>query len=288
MKIYANIREIADEFDYFILDLWGLLHDGVKAYPGAVNCLESLKKAGKTCVPVSNSFYRSHNVRDCNLAPKGFAPRNFAGLLTAGEVALQTLNRDYDRQMGFLLGDPEDHTDLTNAVNVHWTSSPDEAEFVLAAQTQDHYTLTHDEYEWLRHLAHRNLPMICANPDLSVNQGTGHVVLCAGTLAQEYEKLGGQVTYCGKPYPEIYEQAHELMGRPDKNRMVALGDSLRTDIAGANGFGIAGIFNTTGMHREELHMGNIAEADPEKLAAHIGQAPEEHKPYGIISGFLWD
>lgn len=119
------------------------------------------------------------------------------------------------------------------------------------------------------------MPMICSNPDLVVHIGD-ELYECAGTFAKIYADMGGRVIYHGKPYAPVYERCFELLGNPEKSRLCAIGDSLHTDIAGANGFGIDGILNLAGIHREEI--------TPEALES-LNDQP--HLPRYVVNGFVW-
>jgi HAD superfamily hydrolase (TIGR01459 family) len=147
------------------------------------------------------------------------------------------------------------------------------ADFVLATGTLS-YEDTADTYDaFLGEALGRRLPMVCANPDLEVIRG-GRREICAGTIALGYERMGGQVRYHGKPHPGIYEDCFALIQVPVCARIAAIGDSLRTDIAGANRAGIDGIFITGGLQGEELGVDGAGNAEPARLAAFCAGAGE--------------
>ena len=130
------------------------------------------------------------------------------------------------------------------------------------------------------------LKMICANPDLEVIRG-GRRIICAGALAQRYEELGGDVLYYGKPYPPIYDSCLHLIGDPDPARVLAIGDSLRTDIAGAAGMGMDSILVLGGIHGETLASGSYRERSEVEAKIAAACAQEGHFPIAAIAEFSW-
>src|SRR5262249_55399559 len=143
------------------------------------------------------------------------------------------------------------------------------------------------QYEPLLAAAHaRDLPMICANPDLVVIH-QGHRAICAGAVAERYEAMGGRVRWHGKPFSSGYITCFDLLGIAEKERIHAIGDSLRTDIAGANRAGIDSVFVTGGIHAEELGLGVGVGEEPDmmRLAAAIGASG--HVPTAVMAEFRW-
>ncbi len=274
---------LAERYDGFILDLWGVIHDGVRAYEGAGDCLRQLRDAGKRCVLLSNAPRRSHAAEKM-LARMGLEPDLYSGLLTSGEAAHLALQRRDDPWFAALgrrvwhLGPERDRSVLVG-LDLDRVDTPAEAEFVLNTGPDDHSgprALAEFEDD-LTECARRGLPMICANPDLEVIRG-GVRVICAGTLALRYEQLGGAVRWLGKPDPAIYRPVLEMLGTPP-GRTLAVGDSLRTDIAGAAAAGLDSCWVLGGIHGEALgddHDAAVAEAAAAGL-----------RPVAIIKRFAW-
>ena len=206
MKRVDGIAAVADRYDGFILDLWGVIHDGVRPYEGAADCLERLRDAGKRCVLLSNAPRRSQ-AAEAMLAAMGLSPSLYTGVLTSGEavhLALRDRTDPWFAQLGrrvWHLG-PERDKNVMQGLDLEEVGTPAEAEFMLNTGPDDHRgqqdpaEFEADLQESVRH----GLPMICANPDLEVIRG-GVRVICAGTLAQRYEQLGGTVRSLGKPDP---------------------------------------------------------------------------------------
>jgi HAD superfamily hydrolase (TIGR01459 family) len=138
--------------------------------------------------------------------------------------------------------------------------------------------------EMLQAARSRNLPMVCANPDIVVHH-QGRRAICAGAIAQRYETLGGSVRWHGKPFAAVYDRALALLGIADRSRILALGDSLRTDIAGANGAGIASVVVASGIHFEEFGKTQDGHPDLDKLAAAMVEA--DAAPMGAIAELRW-
>jgi ribonucleotide monophosphatase NagD (HAD superfamily) len=126
--------------------------------------------------------------------------------------------------------------------------------------------------------------MVCANPDLVVVFG-GRRIICAGALAQRYETLGGRVRWHGKPFPSVYETCFAQLGVADRRRILAVGDSLRTDIAGANAAGIDSLLVAGGIHSEEFGLGPGDTPDPARIAAAV--AASGHAPTAVVARFRW-
>jgi HAD superfamily hydrolase (TIGR01459 family) len=155
----------------------------------------------------------------------------------------------------------------------------DDAEFIMNTGPWRDEEKVSDYEDLLQAALKRSLPMVCVNPDLEVIRG-GVRIICAGALAKRYEEIGGEVRYQGKPYPEIYGNCFETLGIKDKRRVVAIGDSLRTDIAGAEAAGIDAILVTEGLHKDE-----IGAATSVAIAAYAARAG--HFPKAAIKRLAW-
>ena len=283
MIMSDGFAALADGYDGFILDLWGVIHDGVQPYPGAINCLQRLRDAGKRCVLLSNAPRRSA-VAEVMLRQMGIGADLYTGLLTSGEAAhLALLSRadPWFAALGdraFHLG-PQRDRNVLDGVDLTVVDSPAEASFVMNTGPDDHRGHTDvDAFEdVLADCARHGLPMVCANPDLEVIRG-GVRVICAGALALRYEQMGGAVRSLGKPDPAIYEPVLAMLGTT-RPATLAVGDSLRTDIAGAAAAGIASCWVLGGIHGEAL--GNDAGLAAAEAAA-AGLAP-----VAMVPAFTW-
>lgn len=269
-----TLAPIAKNYDHFIIDIFGVLHDGIRPFPETVATLTKLKKAGKQTCLLSNSPRRTDRVIE-HMAEIGIPRSLYDHIATSGEATHEYLNTpQWQGKTCWFIG-KNFKSDL-NDLDLHFTDGPDDADFILNSIPGTSSTEVETLKRQLDIAQKRGISMICANPDLVVNIGNEQFE-CAGTFAALYEQMGGTVIYQGKPHSEIYETCYTLLGRPDKSRIAAIGDSLHTDIAGANRFGIAGIWNLEGIHGEEVQikgMNTILKAHP-------------HKPDYVMKGFVW-
>jgi HAD superfamily hydrolase (TIGR01459 family) len=287
--LLSGFAPLAERFDGFILDLWGVVHDGVKPYPGAVDCLARLKQAGRRCVLLSNAPRRA-GAAQAAMRAMGIADDLYAGILTSGEavhIALRDRDDAWFAALGarvFHLG-PERDRNVIETLPLIRVERPEEAEFVLNTGPDDHQAgqAVEDFAPALEACLAARLPMVCANPDLEVIRG-GVRVICAGALAQRYGAMGGEVRSLGKPDPAIYPRVFAMLGL-DPARVMAVGDALRTDIAGAAAVGIASAWVLGGIHAEELGVAEGTLPPPgvaEARAAEEGLAPE-----AVLPAFRW-
>ena len=239
MRRLPGFAPLAAEYDGFILDLWGVIHDGVAPYPGAAECLAALRAAGKRVVLLSNAPRRAGAIQG-QLRKMGIAASEFDGVMTSGEATYLMLRDRPDpwyQALGravFHLG-PERDRNVLHGLDLDICDTPDGAGFMLNTGPDDHLSPTdpaaYDDV--LRDCAARGLPMICANPDLEVIRG-GVRVVCAGTLAVRYLAMGGTVRSLGKPDPAIYAPVLAMLG-VERSRVLAVGDAAITAEATAAG-----------------------------------------------------
>jgi HAD superfamily hydrolase (TIGR01459 family) len=283
MRHLQGMSAIAGSYDGFIVDLWGVIHDGVTPYAGAVECLLRLHDAGKRVVMLSNAPRRAAVVQE-QLRAMGVPDHAYIGAMTSGEATHLALRDRVDPWYAALgtaayhLG-PRRDLRLVEGLDLAVTEDPARASFVLNTGPDDHRNPTNlgDFQEILATCRAHALPMICANPDLEVIRG-GMRVICAGALARRYQELGGDVRSLGKPDPAIYAPVFEMLAVP-RNRILAVGDALRTDIAGAAATGIDACWVLGGIHGEAL----AADATgPDRQARDAGLAPVAR-----IDRFTW-
>jgi len=269
VPIHAGLSGLADDYDCFVVDLWGVLHDGVRAFPAAVDCLAELKARGKRILILSNAPRRAASVAQRNLE-LGIAPELADLVMSSGEAAWRHLKTRSDPWYGALgrrcyhLG-PDRDLGMRAGLDYDFVDDLKRADFILntGVLSAEHGVEAYGDL--LREAKALDLPMVCANPDLEVVRG-GKREICAGAVAVYYEEFGGRVRYHGKPDREIYDICFELLGQGRRERVVAIGDSLRTDIAGARNAGIDGIFIGGGIHADALGLVDGAPLDPVRLA----------------------
>ena len=256
MDFLPGFAPLAERYEGFIVDLWGVVHDGVKPYPGAVDCLTRLRERGKRVVMLSNAPRRNHAAQS-SMRAMGIADDLYTDILTSGEAVYRHLRDRPDgwwRNLGtsvFHLGPARDRNVL-EGLGLTEVATPAQAQFVLNTGPDDHRNPS-DMAEFEPILAAcraAGLPMICGNPDLEVIRD-GVRVLCAGSLALRYEAMGGDVRSLGKPDPAIYQPVFQMLDLPPAC-VLAVGDSLRTDIAGAAAVAVAACWVLGGLHGEAL------------------------------------
>ena len=284
----AGLSEIADRYDGYILDLWGTIHNGVEPLPGAVDCLRALARRGKTVLILSNAPRRTGAV--INRMDAVGIPRDCYGpVLSSGEagwLALRDRADPWHRKLGdraFAIGEAGDESVLENQA-IEEVGSLERATFLLcvgAFRRSD----TVDDYAVLlaQARAHR-LPMLCVNPDLEVLRGPNREI-CAGAIAARYAEIGGDVGYHGKPHRPIYTLSLARFPGIPHTRILAVGDSLRTDIAGANAVGIDSLFMTGGLMAEELGIAPLGE--PPAAALPPLYARHRQRPTWAAAAFRW-
>ena len=281
MQHHTGFAALAARYDGFILDLWGVIHDGVSPYPGAVDCLRRLRDLGKPAVLLSNAPRRAHAAAEA-MRGMGIAEDLYAGIITSGEVTHRLL-RD-GALPGFAglrrlyhLG-PERDRNVFAGLDLEPVAAPAQAQFLLNTGPDDSRSPT-DPWEYeaeLQACRAAGLAMICANPDLEVIRG-GRRLICAGALALRYGAIGGAVTWIGKPDPAVYRPVLEMLALPQA-RVLAVGDALRTDIAGAKAVGLDAAWVLGGIHAEEL-------TTPEAVAA--AASASGLAPVAVLPAFRW-
>ncbi len=241
-KLIKGLSQIQNKYDAFFIDLWGVIHNGVKLYPEAINVLENLNKLKKRFVLISNAPRPSTSVEKYLINLK--MDKNFLkNIFTSGEAALQVLKNNTYGEKFYHLG-PKRDEDLIKGFEKNKTNL-DKCDFILCTGLFDDQIEFLDYYKNLLK-KYTKLKMVCTNPDLEVDRGSQREY-CAGSIAAIFEKLGGSVVYFGKPYPEIYNFCLK------KNETVlAIGDNIRTDIIGANKMKFDSLFITEGIHKKEF------------------------------------
>jgi len=277
-----GIAGLAQHYDGFILDVWGVLHNGMTPYPGVIDALERLQAAGKRVALLSNAPMRAEQV--ARRIEKIGVPRHlFQAVMTSGEEVWQNLLHRTDPFYAALgrrclfLGTPR-HRGMLEGIGLTEAATPDEADFILDTGPDDLDDACTPVRAILERAAARGLPMACANADLHVMHGDT-LIVCAGQLAKIYEEMGGTVRWHGKPHGSVYAACLELLGIADRSRILCVGDSLRTDIAGANAAGLDALLVAGGIHEAELNP-----LDPARVAAFLEGRPQ---PRWVAPGLIW-
>lgn len=274
----SGFGALAGNYDGFIVDLWGVVHDGVTLYPGVLDCLTRLRAAGKRVVFLSNAPRRPAGIAAA-LANMGVTKEFYVGIMSSGEAVHIGLRDRADEFAGlgkriYHLGPPRDR-DVFDTLPYEEAAEPADADFILNTGPDD--VLGPQDPELYRPVLDAGLkaklPMVCANPDFEVIRD-GRRIICAGLLAEFYKAEGGVVIQRGKPDVAVYTPTLAILGTA-KDRTLAVGDSLRTDIAGAKAAGIDSCWVLSGIHA--LHPEN---APAEAAASGLS-------PLAILAGFSW-
>jgi HAD superfamily hydrolase (TIGR01459 family) len=284
----SGLRTIASRYDGFILDLWGVVHNGVSPIPGAVDCMRALLMAGKSIALLSNAPRRADDVAR-RITEIGVPADCYHHVMSSGEEVWQHLH-DRDEPFYATLGRRCLHIcsdrdlEIREGLDLEFVEDPERADFILNTGPAGWDDTVEDYLPLLRRSLARKLTMVCANPDLVVMHRS-KLVLCAGGLAQWYESEGGRVRWHGKPYPSVYDRCLTLLGIVDRSRVLAVGDSLRTDIAGAAAAELDSLFVIGGIHAGEL--GAVGDQDPDLARIEALFASGPYHPVGVVRQLCW-
>ena len=243
MKELNHLSDIYKNYDTFVIDLWGVVHNGMVLNPKAIEAIEQLEKNSKKIVFLSNAPRPSSKVINF-LLKMNMNKKYLSNVITSGEAAMHAINRNKFGKSFFHLGPPRD-TSVFEKVKDNRVDL-ESCDFIICTGLFDDHE---DDLEYYRNYLknHISKKLVCTNPDLTVHRGTVEE-LCAGSVAKVFEDIGGEVVYFGKPHKEIYKMC---FGQNEK--VLAIGDNLRTDIKGANNLKIDCIFITEGVHRNEFN-----------------------------------
>ena len=290
IPILSGLEPIAGRYEGLILDLWGVAHDGRAPYEGALECLGRLRAEAKRVLFLSNAPRRAEKIAPFLEAMGIEQGRHYDHLISSGDVAREALAGRHDawhRALGaayFHIG-PERDEGLLQGLDYHQAASLEEADFVLATGLfNDERESIEDYAPLIAEAVARSLPMVCVNPDLTVVRGDKQVP-CAGSLAQAYAATGGEVRYHGKPYPRAYELCFQKLDGISRRRILIVGDSLATDIAGAEALGLDAILITSGIHAGEFGAKPGEAPDRERLEAACARVGAW--PMAAMATLLW-
>src|SRR5271170_3669042 len=288
VSFITGTAAVAARYDGFILDLWGVIHDGVAPMPGAVDCLRALIDGGKRVVMLSNAPRRADDVVR-RITQIGVPAGTYHHVMSSGEEAWQYLHRRDDpfyaalgRRCLHICSDRD--LEIREGLGLDYVDTAEEAEFILNTGPAGWDDTVEDYAPLLSRALARDLPMVCANPDLVVMHGA-RLAHCAGALAQWYEQQGGHVSWHGKPYRSVYDSCLALLGIDDGSRILAVGDSLRTDIAGSAGAGLDSLLIAGGIHAAEFGMTGGGQPDLARIEAAL--IAGGYDPIGVARRFSW-
>ncbi len=283
-----HLNDIAARYQGFIIDQWGVLHDGGEPYPDAIDCLTALRAKDVRIILLSNSGKRAAYNQE-RLAEMGYDSRLFDAVVTSGEACWQALHKRDDPAFADLgkrcflwsRGGDQAHVE---GLDLEVVERAEDADFLYLAGAPD-YAKIESYLEALEIGARGDLPLICANPDITAIYPNGGRGMAPGGVARRYEEMGGKAIYVGKPHRPVYELCLKKLGDLPREKLLGIGDSLEHDIAGGCGIGIDTLLLTHGVHQDaftgaEEETAKQAALDP--LVANYGA-----RPRWVLPRFVW-
>jgi HAD superfamily hydrolase (TIGR01459 family) len=275
---------LAGGYDTVLSDVWGVIHNGIAATPAACDALTRFRENGGTVILITNAPRPGAVVT--KFLDKLKVPREvYDDIVSSGDVTRAVMAARPGKNV-FHIG-PERDLPIFDGLGLDFVAL-DRADYVVCTGLRDDAIETAENYRAeLELVRKRNMFMVCGNPDVVVERGD-QLVYCAGAIADIYRDMGGEVTYCGKPYRPIYDEAlaHATKARgkaPALNRVIAIGDSVRTDLTGAAKYGLDCLFVTAGIHAEELGHRDAPDLSVlNKMFTDAGIAPK-----AVMSRLIW-
>jgi len=281
LHFVERLRDLVDGVEVVLSDIWGVVHNGLEAFPEACEALQAYRSSGGTVILITNAPRPADSVQR-QLRKLGVADEAYDAIVSSGDLTRHYVAEHAGRRV-FWLGPDRDS-------GIHRGLDPvlaplEQADYIVCTGLFDDETETAEDYRAMMLKARaRGLTLICANPDIVVERGD-RLIYCAGAIAELYRELGGEVIFYGKPHRPIYERALALAvergGHQIRlDRVLAIGDSVRTDLAGAHGFGIDCLFVTRGIHSEDFE--GIDQLDPASVRELFG-----HPPRALMRDLRW-
>ena len=283
-NLIPHFSTLAPDYDVVLSDVWGVVHNGITASPPACDALKRAREGGATVVLITNAPRPADAV--ARQIERYHVPRDtYDAIVSSGDVTRGEVQARPGQSL-FHLG-PERDISIFTGLDVKFAPL-ESADYAVCSGLDNDEVETPEAYRpRLELMLKRKLFMVCGNPDVVVERGE-KLVYCAGSIADLYKSMGGEVLYAGKPYRPIYEmalaQAERLTGRKTSlKRVLAIGDSIRTDLAGARAFGIDFLFVTSGIHAEELG----GREQPDKAALRAKMSAGGEMPKAVMQQLVW-
>jgi HAD superfamily hydrolase (TIGR01459 family) len=281
LRFVEKLRDVVDGVEVVLSDIWGVVHNGLESFPEACEALHTYRQQGGVVILITNAPRPADSVQR-QLRKLGVADETYDAIVSSGDLT-RNFVADHPGKKLYWVG-PERDGSIHRGLDPVW-SELESADYIICTGLFDDETESAEDYRpMLMKALARKVPLICANPDIVVERGD-RLIYCAGAVAELYRELGGEVVFYGKPHRPIYERAMALAaerrGRPaELRRVLAIGDSVRTDLAGAHGFGIDCLFVTRGIHSEEFE--GIDQLDPASVKELFG-----HPPRALMRELRW-
>ena len=272
LRFVERLRDLVASVDVVLSDIWGVVHNGLVAFPQACEALHAFRDQGGTVILITNAPRPADSVQR-QLRKLDIADDIYDAIVTSGDLTRHFV-ADHPGRKIFWIG-PERDSSIHRGLDA--VLGPlEQADYIVCTGLFDDETESAEDYRTMMLQAReRKLPLICANPDIVVERGD-RLIYCAGAIAELYRELGGEVIFYGKPHRPIYQRALALAVERQGhaialNRVLAIGDSVRTDLAGAQNFGIDCLFVTRGIHAEDFE--GIDQLDPASVKELFGHPP---------------
>ena len=272
LRFAEKLRDLVDGVDVLLSDIWGVVHNGLVSFPEACEALHNFRKQGGIVILITNAP-RPADLVQRQLRKLGVADHVYDIIVSSGDLTRHFV-ADHPGRKVFWLG-PERDNSIYRGLDPP-LAPLEQADYIICTGPFDDETETAEDYRAMMMQAReRKLTLICANPDIVVERGD-RLIYCAGAIAELYRELGGEVIFYGKPHRPIYERAMQLAAKRqghaiELSRVLAIGDSVRTDLAGAHGFGIDCLFVTRGIHAEDFE--GVDQLDPASVKELFGHPP---------------
>src|SRR6059058_4936138 len=281
LRFVEGLRDLVGGLELVLRDIWGVVHNGLVAFPEACEALHTFRRQGGTVILITNAPRPADSVQR-QLRKLGVADETYDAIVSSGDLT-RNFVADHPGKKIYWLG-PDRDSSIHRGLDAVMTPL-DGADYIICTGLFDDETESAEDYRaMLLQALDRKLPLICANPDIVVERGD-RLIYCAGAIAELYRELGGEVIFYGKPHRPIYQRAMALAAERqghaiELNRVLAIGDSVRTDLAGAHGFGIDCLFVTRGIHAEDFE--GIDQLDPASVKELFG-----HPPRALMRELRW-
>ena len=272
LKFAERLRDLVGGVDVLLSDIWGVVHNGLVAFPEACEALRNFRAQGGTVILITNAPRPADSVQR-QLRKLDVADETYDVIVSSGDLTRNFVAGRPGQKM-FWIG-PERDNSIYRGLDAGIVPL-EQADYIVCTGLFDDETESAENYrEMMLKARERQLTLVCANPDIVVERGD-RLIYCAGAIAELYLELGGEVIFYGKPHRPIYQRAMALAAEHrgqavPLDRVLAIGDSVRTDLTGAHGFGIACLFVTRGIHSEEFE--GIDELDPASVKELFGHPP---------------
>ena len=281
LRFAERLSDLVDGVEVILSDIWGVVHNGLESFPEACEALHTYRQRGGTVILITNAPRPADSVQR-QLRKLGVADETYDAIVSSGDLT-RNFVADHPGKKMFWIG-PERDSSIHRGLDA--VMAPlEQADYIICTGLFDDETELAEDYRAMMLQAREHkLPLICANPDIVVERGD-RLIYCAGAIAELYRELGGEAIFYGKPHRPIYERAMALAaerrGQPTSlDRVLAIGDSVRTDLTGALGFGIDCLFLTRGIHSEEFE--GIDQLDPASVKELFG-----HPPRALMRELRW-